>query len=39
MFDLLMLVLLAVAFLGAVGYVQVCERLVDRTKPDSDASS
>ena len=27
MIDLLMLVLLALAFLGAVGYVRVCERL------------
>jgi hypothetical protein len=30
MFDLLMLVLLAAAFLGAVGYVRACERLVVR---------
>jgi len=30
MFDLLMLALLAAAFLGALGYVRACERLVER---------
>jgi hypothetical protein len=39
MLDVLMLALLAGAFLGAVGYVRVCERLVDRAKPDDEASS
>jgi hypothetical protein len=39
MLDVLMLALLAVAFLGAVGYVRACERLVDRAKPDDEASS
>jgi hypothetical protein len=39
MLDVLMLALLAVAFLGAVGYVRACERLVDRARPDDEASS
>jgi hypothetical protein len=39
MLDVLMLALLAAAFLGAVGYVRVCERLVDRAKPDDEASA
>jgi hypothetical protein len=30
MFDALMLALLAAGFLGAVGYVRACERLVVR---------
>jgi hypothetical protein len=39
MLDVLMLALLVAAFLGAVGYVHVCERLIDPAKPDDEASS
>jgi hypothetical protein len=38
MIDLLMLVLLAVAFLGAAGYVRVCERLTASPNHSDDAS-
>jgi len=38
MFDLLMLVLLAAAFVGAVGYVRACERLTDRPNHSDEAS-
>jgi hypothetical protein len=30
MFDLLMLALLGAAFIGAIGYVHACERLISR---------
>jgi len=38
MIDLLMLVLLAIAFLGAVGYVQICERLTVSPNHSDEAS-
>jgi hypothetical protein len=38
MFDLLMLVLLAAAFAGAVGYVRACERLTVRLNHSDEAS-
>jgi hypothetical protein len=37
MFDVVILVLLAAAFVGAAGYVRFCERLTDRpSHPDED---
>jgi hypothetical protein len=38
MIDLLMLALLAVAFLAAVGYVRACERLTASPNHSDDAS-
>jgi hypothetical protein len=38
MSDLLMLVLLAAAFVGAVGYVRACERLTVRPNHPDDTS-
>jgi nitrate reductase NapE component len=38
MFDLLMLALLAVAFVGAVGYIRACERLTVRPDHPDDSS-
>jgi hypothetical protein len=39
MSDLLMLVLLAAAFVGAVGYVRACERLTTRPNHADKAST